>query len=332
MVRTVVPVQRLWPGLVLVSGGVAVAWALNSVVRSVSALMFALVLGAIVANTGLATERLNPGIRFSGRRLLRLGIVLLGLRLSIMDMLGLGWTVLAVVVVSVAVTFLATLWFAARIGLQRGRALLIATGFSICGASAVAAMSAVAETDEEDVMSTVALVTIYGSAAIFLLPMLAVPFGLAGETFGIWAGASVHEVAQVVATASAAGTAALASAVVVKLTRVVLLAPLVAVVAVLQRRSARADASPSARPPLVPLFVIGFLGAVCLRSTNLLPTAVLSLAEIAQTSLLAAGMFGLGASVRVRSLMRASGPSLAAGLFATVGIAAVSLAGILIVA
>lgn len=331
MTQVVAAANRLAPGLGLVACGVAGAWLLNGLLPQVSTLMFALVLGAVVANCGLTMDRFMPGVRVAGKRLLRAGIVLLGLRLSVSDIAGLGWDLLVVVVLSVAVTFFATLWVAARLGLTRARGLLIATGVSICGASAVAAMSAVTDADEEDVMSTIALITLCGSAAIFALPVLAAPLGLSAEAYGAWAGASVHEVAQVVAAASVVGAAAIAPAVVVKLTRVVLLAPLVAGVLLWRRRSASVEPTGS-RPPLVPLFIVGFLAAVCLRSTGLLPPAVLSVAELAQTALLAAGMFGLGASVRLRQLLRASGPSLATGLAASVVIAAVSLAGVLVVA
>src|SRR5690606_6772856 len=97
------------------------------------------------------------------------------------------------------------------------------------------------------------------------------------------------------------------------------------------RRTARVERR-GERPPLVPLFIVGFLAAVCLRSAGVLPAGVLSGAELAQTALPSAGMFGLGASVRLRSLLRASGRSLATGLAASVVLAAVSLAGILVVA
>lgn len=322
---------RLGPGLGLVACGVVVAWLLNRLLPPVSPLMFALLLGAVVANLGVALDRFQPGIRLAGKRLLRAGIVLLGLRLSIMDVLGLGWRMLVVVVLSVAATFLLTLWVAARLRLSPARGLLIATGVSICGASAVAAMSAVTDADEEDVMSTVALITLCGSAAIVVLPLVAAPLELSVPTYGQWAGASVHEVAQVVAAAGVVGAAAIAPAVVVKLTRVLLLAPLVAGVLLWRRRTARVERR-GERPPLVPLFIVGFLAAVCLRSAGVLPAGVLSGAELAQTALLSAGMFGLGASVRLRSLLRASGPSLATGLAASVVLAAVSLAGILVVA
>ena len=118
--------------------------------------------------------------------------------------------------------------------LGAARSLLIGTGFAICGASAIAAMEDTAGADEEDVAVGIAMVTLFGTVAMVLLPLLAGPLGLSDVQFGIWAGASIHEVGQVVAAAGAGGAAVVAIAVVVKLTRVLLLAPVVATVSVRQ--------------------------------------------------------------------------------------------------
>ena len=146
-------------------------------------------------------------------------------------------------------------------GVSPGTSLLVATGFSICGASAVAAMDGVTGNEEDEVVTAIVLVTLFGSLAIVVLPLLQHPLGLADVEFGLWTGASVHDVAQTVATASVVGPSALAAAVVVKLTRVVLLAPVVAGVSLWRRRGETAVYG-TWRPPLVPLFVVGFLAMV----------------------------------------------------------------------
>ena len=323
---------RLTSGLAVVGVGVALAYGLHRLLPSVSPLMIALVLGALVTNAGLGRPGFVPGFRFAVKRLLRLGIVLLGLQLAAPQVLALGAPVLVVVVATVAVTFVGTNWLGRRLGLSAHRSLLVATGFSICGASAVAAMDGVSGSDEEDVMTAISLVTIFGSIAIVALPLLQARLGLEAEVFGLWSGASVHEVAQVVATASAVGSAALAPAVVVKLTRVVLLAPLVAGVSLWVRRSAAADGDTGPRPPIAPLFVVGFLSAMGLRSLGTVPDEVLDVAATVQTLLLTAAMFGMGASVRLRTMVRAGGPGLALGALSTVLIAAIALLGLLVVA
>lgn len=322
---------RYGPGFGVVIVGVALAYGLNQVVPALSALTIAVVLGAVARNSGLLGERILPGASLATNKLLRIGVVFLGLQLAVGQILELDPGVLAIVVLTVSVTFAGTLLAGKLIGTRRGTTLLVATGFSICGASAAAAMDSVSDSDEDDLATAVALVTIFGGAMIFLLPLLQGPLGLEAQTFGIWSGASVHEVAQVVATASVAGPAALAVATVVKLTRVVLLAPLIAGYSVITRRSgAPAETASGKRPPLVPLFVLGFIAMVAVRSTGILPEAVLNGADVLTTLLLAGALFGLGTSVHLASLIRTGGRPLALGLTSTLLAATVSLGGIVL--
>ncbi|GAA1740164.1 putative sulfate exporter family transporter [Luedemannella helvata] len=307
--------------------GVVASYAVSRVAPVLSALTVAVVLGALARNIGLTGRRVLPGITIATKRLLRAGVVLLGLQLSVSQVLDLPYGVLLVVVVTVGATFAGTLLLGRWLGVRPGTALLVATGFSICGASAAAAMNAASDSDEEDLATAVGLVTMYGGLMIVVLPLLQSPLGLSAEQFGIWSGASVHEVAQVVAAASAAGTAAIAVATVVKLTRVLLLVPMITAYGLVQRR--RSDAGDQGkRPPLVPLFVLGFVAAVAVRSTGLLPGGVLDTAKTLTTLLLAGALFGLGSAVDVRSLVRTGGRALALGAGSTVIALMVSLLGI----
>ncbi|MET7966268.1 putative sulfate exporter family transporter [Micromonospora sp. NPDC005305] len=312
------------PGLAVVAAGVAAAYAINSVVPALSALTVAMLLGAAVRNFGLLNPRIAPGAAAGTKKLLRAGVVLLGLQLSVGQIEDLGFANVAVVLATVAATFFGTRWLGTRLGVSPGCALLVATGFAICGASAVAAMSGVADSEEEDVATSVALVTLFGSLAIVVLPLLQAPLGLSDAEYGVWAGASVHEVAQVVAAAAAAGAAAVGIAVVAKLTRVVLLAPLVAGVSLARFRHARV----AKRPPVVPLFVLGFLAMVAVRSLGLLPALALDAAKLVTTLLLAGALFGLGTSVHLPSLLRTGARPIALGALSTVLAAAVALSGI----
>lgn len=319
--------RDLAPGLVVAALGIGAAYAAHQLLTAISPLTFAVLLGALVGNMPVSIDRLQPGLDFSARHLLRLGIVLLGLRLVVSDVIQLGIPSLTMVVTVVVVTFFGTQWLGRRIGLSPGAALLIATGFSICGASAVAAMDGVSRNKREDVATAIALVTIFGSLAIVILPLLQHPLGLSDIAFGTWTGASVHDVAQTVATASSAGSTALAAAVVVKLTRVVLLAPMVAAVSLWQRHSLPTT-SDGARPPIVPLFVVGFLAAVALRSTSLVPQGMVSVATTVATMALGAALFALGTSVRLRRLFRTGGRAIALGTASWVMICGVAYVGI----
>ncbi|MDN5792058.1 MAG: putative sulfate exporter family transporter [Brevibacterium aurantiacum] len=311
--------------------GTAIAFLINLVAPFLSPLTAGVLLGVVLANVGLVPARARPGLSVTTRRLLRAGVVVLGLQLSLTELAGLGAPLLVVVVVTVALGFLGTRWVGTRLGLSPGLSLLTASGFAICGASAIAAMEGASETDEDEVATSIALVTIFGTIALFSWPLLQHPLGLGDEAYGAWAGASVHEVAQVVAAASPAGETALATAVVMKLARVVMLAPLVAMVAVAARRRSSAEQAPGTRRgPLVPLFVLGFLAMVLVRSANVVPTEVLDVAKMLATALLAAALFGLGVGVRVRVLLATGPRAMVLGALSTVGIAVVAYLGVLL--
>ncbi|MGD9526096.1 YeiH family protein [Pseudonocardia sp.] len=315
------PAARLAPGLLAVAAGTAVAFALHHLMPVVSALTVAVVLGVLVG--GLLPANTQDGMRWATRSFLRLGVVLLGLQLAFGQVLALGPGTVVAVVVTVLVTFCGTLLLGRLVGVSRGLRLMVATGFSICGASAIAAMDSVSDADKEDVATAVTLVTLFGSAAIAFVPALGGLLGMSPEHLGAWAGLSVHEVAQVVAAASPAGAAAVGIAVVVKLTRVLMLAPMVAAVGVGQRR--RGDGT-GARPPIVPAFVVGFLVMVGVRSTGFVPTTVLDIGQVATTLLFAGALFGLGANVRLAALLRSGRRGLVLGALSTVLVAVVGLA------
>ncbi len=310
---------HLVPGLVLTGAAVAAAILVSSQVPVLSALTVAVALGVVVGNLPRLPDRVRPGLEWVARTPLRAGVVLLGLQLSIAQVLGLGAGTVLAVLVTVAVTFAGTLWLGRVLGVSRGLSLLVATGFSICGASAVAAVEGVVDREDEDVATSVAMVTVFGTVAMIALPVTFAGTGVGGDLAGRIAGAGVHEVAQVVATASPLGASAVAIAVVVKLSRVVLLAPLVTVVSVLRRRE-----TTSRRPPIMPLFVVGFLVAVALRSSGQLPGFVVDLSKPVTTLLLTAALFALGTTVRVAALMRTGPRAFALGTCSTLLVTALA--------
>jgi uncharacterized integral membrane protein (TIGR00698 family) len=324
------------PGLSAAVIVVAVAFALHAALPAVPVLTASVGLGIFVAQLPALRFWLDgplaPGLRFAARTLMRAGIVLLGFKLSLIDIGRLGALAIVVIVGIVLATFAGTYWLGRLLRLPSTQALLVATGFSICGASAIGAMGSVTRSSREEQATPVALVTLCGTLAIGVLPLLQAPLGLTGVQFGHWVGASVHDVGQVVATAQTAGSAALAIAVVVKLTRVLMLAPMVAGAGMVLRRRDRlggqvVDAA-ARRPPIVPLFVAGFLAAVALRTFLPMPTAVLDGADSLQTILLAAALFGLGSAVRFGTLLRTGGRALALGLLSWALIAALALAAV----
>lgn len=315
--------RSLLPGIGLTAIGVAIAYLVNRALPAVNALTVAVVLGVITNHLPALPGAARAGLTWSTKKLLRVGVVFLGLQLALPQLVGLGAGTLLAVVSTVAIGFLGTVWIGRLLGVSRGLRIMVATGFSICGASAIAAMESVVDPDDEDVATGVALVTLYGGLAIAAVPLLGDWLGLHGPSLGTWAGLSVHEVAQVVAAASPAGAAAVATAVVVKLSRVVLLAPMVALVGAAERT--RRTVTSGKRPPIVPLFVLGFLAMIIVRSTDVLPPAVLNGANTLTTLLLAGALFGLGTAVKIPVLIRTGGRAILLGLCSTVLVATTAL-------
>lgn len=340
------------PGLALAAAVALAATLVNVMVPLLSAMLLAILVGVALRNTGLVPPWAEPGLRLTGRTVLRAGVVLLGLRLSVPAVLALGWGAVGVIVVTVSTVFAVTLWGGRLLRVPRTTALLTATGTAICGAAAVAGMSAVVDEDDDDVESAaataIASVTLFGTLAIVVLPLAVGALRLGPHPAGVWVGAAVHEVGQVVAAGGLVSPEVLDVAVVAKLGRVVLLAPLVALVGLWEgrRRSRRASAElagaevaavlagtpvqhPTRRAPLVPLFVVGFLVMVAVRSVldGVLPGALFTGAGTVASFLLTMAMFAMGAGVDLRRLAQAGLRSLGLGALAAVVSAVVSLAG-----
>ena len=323
-------VTRHVPGLAVAGIAVSLGFLVNSAVSSLSPLTVSLVIGVIAGNSGLLHSSFDAGLRFSARRLLRVGIVMLGLQLSLREVAHLGGKGFVAVIAVVAITFIGTQYIAQWLGVSPGLGLLTATGFSICGVSAVSAMTGAVDGDEEDATYAIALVTLFGSVSIFVLPLLGHLFGMGDVRFGLWAGSAVHDVAQVVATSTAYSQESLTGAVIVKLTRVMLLAPLVAVYAFNHRRaSAKKDThTHEQRVAPLPLFIVLFLVMVCVRTTGALSDDMLANAKNIERILLALALVGLGASVRIRKLLVLGSRPLLVGVLSWILVMGTSLATI----
>lgn len=350
--RSGTSVRAFGPGIGLAAVATAALLSVARYVPTVSPLVLAIVLGAVVGTAvGSWLRRrpevaprwavFDPGTAVVAKRVLRIGVVLLGLQLSAPQVLALGWRGLTIIVVTMSVTLIAALGIGRRLGVSREASLLVGTGFAVCGAAAVSAMSTVVERTpsgrarddaevRDDLAAALALVTVFGTLAILVLPSLSRLIGLTDAQAGLWIGACVQEVAQVVAAAGAVSAAALATGTVAKLARVVLLAPLVAVTgAVLGRRGVPAGQT-TRRPAPVPLFVVGFLAAVVVRSVGFLPAGALAFFHTTTTVLFVAAMFALGLGVDMPRLVRTGQRTLLLGAAVGAVGAGAALVGVLV--
>jgi uncharacterized integral membrane protein (TIGR00698 family) len=323
--------RQHFPGLALAGAAVAIGFAVNSQLSSLSALTVSLLIGALLGNLGLIPSIADAGLKFASRRLLRAGIVLLGLQLSLREVAHLGGKGFIAVIAVVIITFFGTQFIAQWLGVSPGLGLLTATGYSICGVSAISAMTGAVDGDEEDATYAIALVTMFGSICIFALPVLGHLFDMGNVRFGLWAGSSVHDVAQVVATSTAYSSESLKSAVIVKLSRVILLAPLVAYFAYQHRTASKHAKSSGAtiiKTSPLPMFIILFLTMVCIRTTGYLSSDSLALFKNLEKVSLAMALVGLGAGVNIKRLRVLGSRPILLGLFSWLLVMGTSLATI----
>jgi len=314
-------VSALLPGLVLTAAIAATACVLRLVpgVGVFSPMILAILLG-IAFHNGLGTPAAAaPGVAFTLRRVLRAAIVLLGLQLTAAQVVEVGGSGLGIIAATLLASLAFTRWCGRRLGVEPGLTELIGAGTSICGASAVIAANTVTRAPDEDVAYAVACVTVFGTLSMFAYPLLPAVLGLDPYRYGLWTGASIHEVAQVVAAAFQAGPAAGHFATVAKLSRVMLLAPVVFGLGLLRR-----GRGAGARAPM-PWFVLGFIALVGLNSVVAVPAPARTALAGLTMALLSMALAAMGLMTDISRLRSKGLRPLLLGAASWIFISAVSL-------
>jgi uncharacterized integral membrane protein (TIGR00698 family) len=240
----------------------------------ISGIMVAILLGMAIANTFAMPRLFRPGLDFAMKKALRLGIILVGIRLSALDVVALGALAIPVVATIVVAALIVTRAFAKRIGVSEGFGTLAAAATAICGVTAALAVAPVIEADDREVAYTVAIVTLFGALAMFVDPYLAhALFGSASASVGLFLGTGIHDTSQVMGAALSYkelfhDERALKIATVTKLTRNVFLAGVVPLLAYLHAKRSGRSAGRVRIASLLPLFVLGFLGMAVARSAG----------------------------------------------------------------
>lgn len=261
----------------------------------ISPLIVGILLGALFAN-GLrqpVPQSWHPGVTFSARTLLRVAVALYGFRLTMQDMVAVGAEGFAAALVMLASTFA----LGAVVGIRLLRipaplALMVAAGSAVCGAAAVLATEPVVRGKSHEGAVAVGTVVIFGTLAMLLYPLAQASglLGLDAATYGLFAGSSLHEVAHVVAAGRAIGPEAAATAIIVKMLRVLMLAPLLVLVGLVLARRGQGGRG---RAPF-PWFAVGFVACVALNSSGLVPPALVSLINSLDLFALTMAMAALG--------------------------------------
>ena len=313
-----IPTHRysLWhflPGLALAATITALALWLGNIPSvagfGLGALTLAILCGMVIGNTLYPKiwQHCEGGVLFAKQHLLRLGIILYGFRLTFSQIADVGVSGVVIDILTLTSTFALACWLGQKVfGLDKQTSWLIGAGSSICGAAAILATEPVLKAEASKVTVAVATVVIFGTLAIFIYPMMYpyVTQWFTPETFGIYSGSTMHEVAQVVAAGHAISPETENAAVIAKMLRVMMLAPFLIFLAA--RVKQLAPAGPAQKSKItIPWFAVLFIVVAMFNSLHLLPTWTVNILIKLDTFLLAMAMAALGLTTHISALKKA---------------------------
>ncbi len=279
---------------------------------SFSPMIIGIILGMLYANSlrNNLPETWVPGIQFCSKKLLRLGIILYGFRLTFMDVVAVGLPGIIIDVIVVTVTVIGGYWLGKALKMDRDIALLTSIGSGICGAAAVLGAESTIQTKPYKTAVAVATVVIFGTISMFLYPIAyrAGILNLSPEEMGIYAGSTLHEVAHAVGGGNAMGPEISDVAVIVKMIRVMLLVPVLLILGYWTAVSAvkHGNAGNATKGKVtIPWFALGFLAVIGFNSFSLLPQSVVDIINYIDTFLLTMAMVALGAETSIDKFKKA---------------------------
>jgi uncharacterized integral membrane protein (TIGR00698 family) len=299
-------IKKHLPGLALTFGLAIAATSLHKLtsLSVLSPLILAILLGIALNNTIGLPSPCQPGVLFSLKKVLRLAIVLLGIQLSLSQLMEVGSIGLTIVLVTLIGTFIFTLWLGKNLGVSPKLAQLIGVGTSICGVSAVVATSAAIESSDEDVTYAIAMVTALGTISMLVYPLLSTSLQLTPQAFGIWCGASIHEIAQAIAAAFQHNSSSGEMASIAKLSRVIFLAPMVSFLSFSYAQSGIKECRVAIKQLPIPWFVLGFILLAGVNSLQIVPEAVRHVVIQITQFLLTVSLTAMGLVTSLDSLKR----------------------------
>lgn len=279
---------------------------------SFSPMIVGIILGMLYANSlrNNLPETWVPGIAFCSKRILRIGIILYGFRLTAQDVTAVGLSAIYIDAIIVITTICGGILIGRMLKIDRGIALLASVGSGICGAAAILGAESAIKTKPYKTAVAVATVVIFGTLSMFLYPMLyrSGVFDLSPEAMGIFTGSTVHEVAHVVGAGNAMGADVSNSAIIVKMIRVMMLVPVLLVISFSVARAAQKNGSGTetgSSKISIPWFAIMFLVVIGFNSCNFLPAGAVDFINTFDTFLLTMAMTALGAETSIEKFKKA---------------------------
>lgn len=293
---------------------------------NLSPIILAILTGMLIKNFLGVRRVMRPGVKFCAKKVLRLAIILLGFKLSLAEVGALGLHATLLIVCISTVTLVGAYWLGRRLGISKNLSLLIASGTSICGASAVIAVDAVSKDENDaDVAFAIGVVTIFGTLFMLIYPLVFKLAAMSVPVYALWSGLSIHEVAQVVAAGFAVSPEAGAMATVVKLTRVLYIIPVTLFLSVWAAKKAGGRKF-SLKNITVPWFVLMFFGVIVINSLQIIPAKPTAWLVSLDNVLMTGAMAALGLETSVGAMKKVGLKPIYLGTAASVFISLLSLA------
>lgn len=320
--------KKQWLGFTL---GVGLTFIIAIVAKVLAGLPFLSIMGQLViailigivwrALVGMP-EGISAGVHFSSKKMLRLGIILLGMRLNLMDIIHAGPKVFLIAVIVITFTLPVVYGLARMFKIENRLSILTACGTAICGAAAVVAIAPQIKAKDDETAIAAAIVAILGTIFTLLYTFLYPVLGLSALGYGIFSGATLHEIAHVIAAAAPVGSEAVDMAVIVKLTRVVMLVPVAIIIGVWSNRLEKKDQGDRTKTSWksipIPWFILGFLFVSGVNSLGIVSMSIANGIVIIAYMLIAMAMAALGLNVDLAAFKRLGMKPFVAGLIGSV--------------
>lgn len=293
--KNLVKIQMILPGLALAACVAALAY-FTAEALPFSAMLIALFLGFSLHPLCAKKSYFTNGVSFAATDVLKFGIVCLGARINLTMIADIGWATFLLVLVMMVITTFFGLFIGRKMGLSRGLSILIAGGVSVCGSAAALALCSVLPRHEKhdmDLVFVIVGVTILSTVGMIVYPFILGLLPLDETKTGVVLGASLHNVAQAVASGFSVSDGVGDTATIVKLMRVSMLAPYILILSFIIRRTMDIN-TPRHRPAILPVFIIGFIGLTCLNSMGFIPESVAALLIFTSKSCLLISVVAIG--------------------------------------
>ncbi|WP_312506388.1 YeiH family protein [Lysinibacillus sp.] len=291
-------------------------------------LVIAIIVGMAWRAAFKVQDTWQVGIAFSSKKLLRLGIILLGMRLNLADIYHAGASVFLIAVINLLFALMVVYGLTKMLKVDQKLGILTACGTAICGAAAVVAIAPQIKANQKETAVGAAIVALLGTVFTLIYTVLYSILDLTPTEYGIFAGGTLHEIAHVIAAASAGGNEAIDIAVIVKLTRVALLVPVAIIIGIFYRRMDKSEEKKGFTLSIIPWFILGFLAMSAINSLGIIPANVAQAFVNIAYILIAMAMAGLGLNVEIKTFKELGVKAFIAGL---VGSVCLSILGYILV-